>query len=258
MASLTVDHSTDALFSTPIRPTRDDRQLVNDWRVDRVDGSYARVEDQDSIDARGRRKDSVTLNVEHDGQVADQAGWRLHLGTWAGMRVGQLPFDFAVAEDLIDGYLGVIEGDRVVVTNPPDEYPTSSTIDFIVEGADDTIDTENWNPQLNCSPAGPWEVGVRGDDAKGKRDTAGSELASGVNSSATSLSVATTLGPVWSADDADDGFDIDIGGERMTVTDISGAASPQTFTVTRSVNGIVKSHSAGAAVRLWRPTIRAL
>jgi hypothetical protein len=27
----------------------------------------------------------------------------------------------------------------------------------------------------------------------------------------------------------------------------------QTATVTRSVNGVVKSHSAGAEVRLWQP-----
>ncbi|MFD8233990.1 hypothetical protein ACFV20_19180 [Streptomyces sp. NPDC059696] len=34
--------------------------------------------------------------------------------------------------------------------------------------------------------------------------------------------------------------------------------SPQTFTVTRSVNGVVKAHSAGADVRLANPTILAL
>jgi hypothetical protein len=39
----------------------------------------------------------------------------------------------------------------------------------------------------------------------------------------------------------------------MTVTNITGATSPQTFTVTRSVNGITKSHSAGAAVQLFAP-----
>jgi hypothetical protein len=38
----------------------------------------------------------------------------------------------------------------------------------------------------------------------------------------------------------------------MTVTNISGLSSPQTFTVTRSTNGVVKAQAAGAAVVLQR------
>jgi hypothetical protein len=34
--------------------------------------------------------------------------------------------------------------------------------------------------------------------------------------------------------------------------------NPQVFTIARSVNGIVKAHSAGAAVALWRPAVLAL
>ncbi|MFF4610321.1 hypothetical protein ACFY1Q_11720 [Streptomyces albidoflavus] len=43
---------------------------------------------------------------------------------------------------------------------------------------------------------------------------------------------------------------IQVGGEVMEATAIVGAASPQTFTVTRSVNGVVKAHPAAAPVRL--------
>jgi hypothetical protein len=38
------------------------------------------------------------------------------------------------------------------------------------------------------------------------------------------------------------------------VTAISGSSSPQTFTVTRSVNGVVKAQSSGAAVALFQPS----
>ena len=69
----------------------------------------------------------------------------------------------------------------------------------------------------------------------------------------TSLSVSTSTGPVWTTNAGHVPFDINIGGERMTVTAISGATSPQTFTVTRAVNGVEKHHSAGASVRLWQP-----
>lgn len=48
-------------------------------------------------------------------------------------------------------------------------------------------------------------------------------------------------------------FDIIVGGERMTVTDINLTSDPQQFVVTRSVNGVVKSHLAGAKVQLFKP-----
>lgn len=53
-------------------------------------------------------------------------------------------------------------------------------------------------------------------------------------------------------------FNIRAGGEEMTVTAITGAASPQTFIVQRSANGIVKAHVPGTAVRFAQPAIVAL
>lgn len=54
-------------------------------------------------------------------------------------------------------------------------------------------------------------------------------------------------------------FDIRVGGEVMTVQGVGPAEDAvQPFTVIRSVNGIVKGHSAGADVRLAHPTIVAL
>jgi hypothetical protein len=67
-----------------------------------------------------------------------------------------------------------------------------------------------------------------------------------------------TSGPTWSTDPTDVPWDVTVGGERMTVTEVTGADSPQTWTVTRSVNGVVKSHAAGADVRLADPMIVAL
>jgi len=70
------------------------------------------------------------------------------------------------------------------------------------------------------------------------------------------LSVTTPTGPVWGNGDVP--YDIIIGGERMTVTAVNGATSPQVFTVVRSVNGIVKGHASGAEVALFHPAIAAL
>jgi hypothetical protein len=39
----------------------------------------------------------------------------------------------------------------------------------------------------------------------------------------------------------------------MSVTAITSATSPQTFTVARAVNGVVKPHTAGAPIGLAHP-----
>jgi hypothetical protein len=59
---------------------------------------------------------------------------------------------------------------------------------------------------------------------------------------------------VTSADlPADFPIAITVGGEVMSLTAVTGTSSPQTGTVTRSVNGVVKAHDAGTLVRLDHP-----
>ncbi|MEX3206083.1 hypothetical protein [Streptomyces acidiscabies] len=92
-------------------------------------------------------------------------------------------------------------------------------------------------------------------------DTDGSQLAADVPATATSLSVAVTAGPLWitsSAFPAEFPFEARLGGEVVRVTGISGASSPQTWTVVRSVNGVVKAQNAATDVRLAAPAIVAL
>jgi len=89
-------------------------------------------------------------------------------------------------------------------------------------------------------------------------DTDGSTLAAGVTATATTLSVA---GPLWITSAAypqEFPIDVRLGGEVVRVTAISGASSPQTWTVVRSINGIVKAQAAGEAVSLAAPAYVAL
>lgn len=57
--------------------------------------------------------------------------------------------------------------------------------------------------------------------------------------------------PGWTHADGD--YDVVIGGEVMTVTDVTGTPPTQTFTLVRSRNGVVKTHAAGEAVELADP-----
>ena len=60
--------------------------------------------------------------------------------------------------------------------------------------------------------------------------------------------------PLWTTDPTQFPMDINIGGERITLSAISGITSPQTFTASaRSVNGVVKAHTAGEIVEVWQP-----
>lgn len=75
---------------------------------------------------------------------------------------------------------------------------------------------------------------------------------------ATSITVKSLDGNLLST--TAEPYDITIGGEQMTVTNCVGASSPQTLTVTRSVNGVVKTHTAdnseNARVRIYsRPRV---
>ncbi|MFF0136771.1 hypothetical protein ACFYRN_10020 [Streptomyces sp. NPDC005227] len=100
-----------------------------------------------------------------------------------------------------------------------------------------------------------------GRESPVRGDTDGSQLAAGATSTATSLSVAVTAGPLWpttAADPAEFPINVLIGGEEMRVTGASGTSSPQTFTVVRSVNSIVKAQTSGTDVRLADMPIIAL
>jgi hypothetical protein len=79
-----------------------------------------------------------------------------------------------------------------------------------------------------------------------------------VNTTATSWTVDTTVGPAWNPSTT---FPILMAceGEVVSVASITGAGpAGQVLAVTRSVNGVVKAHSAGAAVSLAYPSRLAL
>jgi hypothetical protein len=102
-------------------------------------------------------------------------------------------------------------------------------------------------------PESPYHTALLGDALLGRLDSGGSQLAADALATDTSLLVTTTSGPLWTTSAADWPFDVRIAGEQITVTAVSGASNPQTFTVTRSVNGVVKPLPIGADVRLNQP-----
>lgn len=155
--ALALDAAADQI-ANPLTPTLDDQGIRNDLTVTREDGASSRAIDQDSIDADGLYDDEVSLCLASDTQTRHQAAWRLHLGIWPGMRYPSVTSDL----DPAPGWADVAMGDRVTAENLPPQHPDD--LDLLIEGMTETITSNRWTVQANCSPAGPWDVWKVGDD----------------------------------------------------------------------------------------------
>ena len=247
--------------SPPMEPVDDDRYLRNDVTVTRDGGAAARVVRESgplSIlpppDGVGRYEEGVTLNLADDREIIDQAGWRVHLGTWDEIRIPRVRINLARFTDLVEDVAALDVRSHLRLSEMPVTV-THDEIDLLVLGYTEVLAPYEWRIDLNCVPQGPWNVGVLDALDWVRLDTEGSELADPVTSTATSLTVVTTAGPRWTTDPAEMPIDIVVGGELMRVTAVDGTSSTQTFTVQRGVNGVVKSHAAGTPVVLARPLV---
>lgn len=264
---ITLPHSQNALQAV-VSPFKDDSYLRNKWTVTRTGGtSYTaevttgRMSTSFPPAGVGPYEDSVELNVQTDLQAAYEASWRVHVSSVDEPRYTSMTVDLAhpyFAGTTRTDMLALRPGDRMVVSDVPQRLGFED-ISQLAVGFSETIDKFEHVIVMNTSPESPYRTGVLGDaDEKPRVNTDGSFLVGEVDTVMTSITVATQTGSaVWvdSATYASDfPFDIKINGEQMTVTAITGTSSPQTFTVTRSVNGVVRGHHDHDAVGLAKPT----
>lgn len=203
----------------PFSPIEDDQRVANDWTVTRPSGSSVEAVDQAHVDANGRYRASATVNVEALEDLADQAAWRVHLGTVEEMRVPQLSLQLIDHSELWTSALALRPGDRLTVANPPTQYPPG-TIDLIAEGLTTTIGTTTWQLTPTCSPYIPWSVDVLDTMVL---DCANSVLGTAMTTTSTSLDVLVSDKCLWSH--ASGNFDINVGGEQMTVTAVGATTT---------------------------------
>lgn len=255
--SMPLNFNAGHISDTPT-PDDDDRWLTNRWTCNRSNGGEFTAElSYGPLGIEfGAIEDSAAVNVETDAQLQGQAGWRVHLGTIDENRWSSLSLNFARNPDLIDTYASLPYGARTTLSNPPPEMPPDP-VDVVVDGYSEHLDPKLWTATLNTFPASTYRVYTVASRAGnlGRLDSKLSYLPAAIGTGDTSILVATS-GVIWDTTEAN--FDLNIRGERVTVTNITGASSPQTFTITRSVNGVVKSHPVAAKVSLWQPPVYAL
>jgi hypothetical protein len=265
-AELALNYTTAGHVAPPLEPTDDDQAARNDVEVKRDGGSSSRQTEESaavelSIPNIGRRDESVTYNLATDDQTYHLAGYRLHLGTFPGYRYPTLTLNLAAGPSLITAVCAADLAFRMTVANPPTDIGPD-TVSVIVEGYSETLEPFGWDISANCSLNGPHTVGVLAatsgdtDPLLGWLDWDTCTLHTTVNTTATSWAIDAS--PVDTTATDDFPRQILIEGELVTVTACSGASAPQTWTVTRSVNGVVKAHTAGATIALAYPYILAL
>lgn len=274
--AITLDYAASELGQTgqpgELTPTDDDQLLVNDILATRGssggsqggtvrtfldDGSLLSISDPPA--GAGDYQDTPAYNLASDSQLPNRAGWALHVGTADDQRIPSFPLNLARTElaGLIYDLQETDFGDRVVVINPPAWLPPDD-ISQLVAGCTELIGGYWQSVAWNTVPESPWQVFTVADPVLGRIATGGSTLEMGISATALTFR-AVSPGALWTTSAGDCPFDIAIGGERMTVSAVTGSSSPQVFTLSaRSVNGVVKGHPANAPITLFQAAAVAL
>lgn len=254
-----------AQLSDVPRPMPDAKLVQNSVTASRPNGSsaiFTKLTGSLSVQPPplgvGAYADAPTLNVQKDSDLINHAAWRVHLGTVDEPRYPAISVNLARTEAIPQRVfaLHTIFGQRILVNGVPTRL--GGNLSLIVTGMQESLTLFEHRITFVCVPASPYEVATVEGSRNQHVGSQSSQLASDMTPTSTTVSVATLLGPIWTTAAGDFPFNILAAGETMTVTNIAGATSPQTFTVTRSVNGIVKTHQAGESLDLASPAIVAL
>lgn len=268
VTALSLNYSTGQI-QPPFSPVDDDQLINNDVTISRTDGSSAQatqttgplaVTSPSSGVGVGRYDTETELNLYSDDHLADIAAWVLHVGVNDESRYPRVEVNVAklatISQQLMLDALCVDLDDRIEIINPKNPI-VYDTISQLTTGYTEEFGGKEHTIAFSCLPAAPYGVVRLNSSTMAKLDSGTSTLASGYSSSATSLSVTTSNSQdLWKTGSVS--IPITVAGEAMTVTNVSGASSPQTFTVTRSVNGVVKAQSSGAQVHTTRRATLAL
>ena len=132
----------------------------------------------------------------------------------------------------------------------------------LIEGYEEFLDGVDWHVTLHCLPYRINEV-LQIETGTGNR----SRIAAGVSTtdaaySATVTSLSVTSASVRWVDSAAFAsrfpMNIEIAGEVMVCTAITGTTLTQTFTVSRGLHGVAKALPISSPVQIWRPPCIAL
>lgn len=263
-AAIGFDYAAGHIVGSP-ELDRDDQNFSNDVTVTNYNKQFARAQItsgdysiQQPPAGAGKYDTSFNVSTSADSILDSYAHTRLGLYSVDQPRISNVATDLqleqvkansTLTKQVLQARLGdVIEIDSSL----PVAYP--GTIRQAIQGAKETIGTHRHIIEYNTTPAQPWDVGLFDDAAR--YDTAGSVLAAASAVNATSLSVTTVTGPIWTTSVSEFPFDILVDNVRVSVTAISGTGTTQTFTVNGATT--IRAFPIGAEVKLADVTLYTL
>lgn len=257
---LTLDYAAHQV-APPFEPVRDDQKIRNDVTAKRDDGGEARYEQlvgrystaDPAAGGVGRYDSTVNVNVRSDNQLGDIAGWTVHLGTWDEPRAPTVTvFLDTVSDALADTVLSVDIGDRIDIVNLQ-SIGIYDTVSLLVLGYEESWDDGTHQITFNCVAQRPYRVLKL--DTPGNKVDSGSSTTAAAFTSGTSVTMSVAVSSpadLWATAGAAP-FTVKVAGAVLNVTAVSGASSPQTFTVDAvPVNGVSKIIPVGSPIHLDR------
>lgn len=268
--AFTLDYSLHQV-ADPFEPVDDDQNTRNIVTAVRRDGGSYRLEKTTGPLSTGvppagvgEYEDEVTVNVQTEELLPVVASWLLATGTVTEPRYRTLSVNLAnpnvVAAGLEASVLACEVGDLIRVTNADNAF-IYDDVNLLAIGYTERLNWKLHEFDFNCDPASPYEVFTVEDT--GSRISSGETSLTNATMTTTGTSMkvlAADAVTLWTTSAGQMPISIMVAGEEMTVTAISGTTpgTEQTFTVTRSVNSVVKTHAVGEVVRLKRRAILAL
>lgn len=260
-AASTVDlNYTSGNLSDPLEPVDDDAVLTNDVTVKAERGAIANVQQttgrlnvEPFPTGVGRYPTSETLALAYTVDPVHHAGWLLNVGTDEGTRYPAVTVDLVANPGLVASMNALRPGHWIKLSNLP-AWLEPGLNELIVRGWEETLDNYHRTITLVCTPADPYKVFTIANQTFGRLDSDTTTTNEPLDTTETGVDYTGDTWITTAGRAGDFPFPIVIGGEVMNVT----AATAGSFTVTRSVNGVVKSHLTGQPIRLAYPVHLAL
>jgi hypothetical protein len=241
----------------PLKKVIDDIKAFNDIQVVNWDGTSVQLvksAGSRSVQAPplgvGRYAGRLEVSFRWSDHLEQRGNFELVANTLDRPRYPSVTVDLLANPSLKDTIATMKPGDLISLAGV--EPDTVYLLVVQIERAGNNVLDK---ATLSCIPAEPYMAGLW-DDGVSRYDSRTTTTAGALTTTATSLAVKTTEAlEVWRTSGS---YDITVAGERMTVTSctsavFSGGTYNQTMTVTRSVNGVVKTHVAGEEVHVFQP-----
>lgn len=255
-------------LSGTLNPVPDDLDISNDITLSRKNGSSVQVTldsgPMSTLDPTlggiGRVASTPEINNYADTRLLALAQYMLGVQTWPEARYPTIQIAlhrisaFTFYDSTFTLAANTDVGDLFGITNLPIYLPPDA-LKLLVRGQGEHLTQFTWDITYNATPGYINTSNYLSDQtAEQKRaDSSNTVLNAAITSTATSAAFKTTTGALCvttAANPAEFPFDVMLAGERVTVTAITGTTSPQTATITRSINGIVKAQVINTPVIL--------